>query len=114
MSTYDEAFAADVDGLMDFAGESVTFTPLAGVARVISAIVHRRLPRRNDDNAKLFLANLDVSVANDGTNGISTSESGLIGGTLAIPERVGEAATNYTIQQHSIIDHDAVWIRLRF
>lgn len=92
--------------LADF-GETVTYVPLSGSERSISAIVDRAPPMPPAGSpVKAGLApKITAEVANDSTNGITSSELNTGGDKLKLAVRIGEAATARPII--TVLRHDA-------
>jgi hypothetical protein len=66
--------------------ESVTYTPASGTARTIAALVLRRQPAPYGNSISPVL---QVSVANDGTEGISSASINAGSDTITVAERPG-------------------------
>jgi hypothetical protein len=116
MSDATDLFAdAFTDVLIGERGESVIYTPLRGTARTISAIVTRDMDAPiseigggNPGNSPRLV----VEVRNDGTLGIVSSDTALIGGTISVAERVGQTAKALTIRPPNPFYHDAAIVRI--
>jgi hypothetical protein len=97
----------------DFA-ESVTYYPRSGSSRSINAIVSReQIATFSEDGGQLNLPSFQVHVANDSTNGISSSELDLGGDEIAIPPRDGKSAARKAIMQLLIQDHGMMVLECR-
>jgi hypothetical protein len=95
-------------------GESVVVTPKGSMARTISVIVDREAIKPSEENPKLGGPALKITARNNAILGISSSETGLIGMTIAVALRIGEAASTFTVRESSILMHDSGIIQLGF
>jgi len=73
--------------MMSKFGESVTYTPLNGSARVITAVVDREPPA--PAGSPVSEPRIEVTVYNDATTGISTAELNTGGDMLTAAWRIG-------------------------
>lgn len=97
-------FSGDTLAMLADSGESVTYTPLGGTARTITAIIDRQEVSTINGSEPQRQMVITVVVANDATLGIASSAINLGGDTITLPVRYGNTATQRRIAR--IIDHD--------
>lgn len=82
----------------DFAEPVVYWKRGAAAGRNINAVVIRQqLATVAEDGSETLLPSWEVHVANDSTDGISTTELGLGGDQIQLPPRDGQSAVKKTI-----------------
>jgi len=92
-SYFDSFFAASgFPVLLTQFGETVTYEPVGGVRRSVSAIVEREPPATYDKNGNVALYAARIRVLNDSTLGITGEE--LIEGqdTVSLLQRIGDSS----------------------
>ena len=77
-------------------GDTVTYRPLGGAARVVSAIIERE-EVRFVSVGEVPVQTITVSVKDDSVFGIATTEIDTGGDQIDLPLRVGETAVTRTI-----------------
>ena len=98
--SFDTEFIAEAwPDLKDLHGESVTYNPRAGGARVITAIVTRNPPAPVGAPDGAMLPSLIVTVENDSTSGISSAEIDCGDDTITLAERVGGDVAEHAISR---------------
>lgn len=111
--SFDTEFIAEAwPDLKELHGESVTYNPRAGGARVITAIVNRNPPAPVGTPDGLVLPRMIVTVENDDTSGISSATIDCSGDTITLAERSGGTAEEHPISRLANDDGGlvTVWI----
>lgn len=80
-------------------GEQITYVALNKVPRKIWAVVERGLPGQIAETPRGFGKHIKVSLINDATYGIPPDRLNTGGDYLMIPERIGQAATQFMLTQ---------------
>ena len=103
----------------DFA-ESVVYWSRAALSRgdtagrTIDAVVMReQITAFAEDGSQMNLPSFEIHVANDATNGISSTELDTGGDQIAFPPRDGKAAVRKTILQLVTQDHGMLVLECR-
>ena len=91
-------------------GEPVTYYPSGGGSRAIAADIIRDPPVRFEGTSRAYAPFMVVSVANDATTGISSSEIDKGGDKIDLPVKKGEIAQKRPLVQ--ILTQDAGMLRL--
>lgn len=97
MGFADDFLIEDASHYLAAWGESVVYTPRAGVARTITAIVDRRPRARMNVAGEVFQPAMVLSFKNSATTGIEPHDSACSGGTVSVAIRHGDTATTLTI-----------------
>jgi hypothetical protein len=112
MGLIDEALKSDADLAFvdtDTFGESITYTPLNGSVRTISAVVDRNPPILDANQATLHIT---VLVRNHATAGITAAEA-KVGGTIRLSRHVGQTAESFASISIEQEDAGMLFLRLR-
>jgi len=116
-ATLDNDFdtATESDAILFLAefGETVTYYPAGGGSRSIDAIVTREPTGRLDGASHGTTQKLMITVANDSTIGISSSEIDTAKDKVSLVNRIGEAAQQRIITKISIHDHGMMNLEIR-
>lgn len=98
----------------DFA-ETVQYWPRGALtARTIKAVVIREsIQTLSENNSETVLPMFEVHVANDATNGISSTELDCGGDQIAIPPRDGYAASRRAVYRLVTQDHGMLVLECR-
>lgn len=94
---------AGVPTLIDNAGETLTLTTPASASRTVVGIVNRGA-RQSLDGFDVSTPFIEVTLKNDATTGIATSEA-VTDFQIAVAERVGGTAVARGVKR--IVSHDA-------
>jgi len=98
-----------------FNNATVTYTPRNGVPVSVSAIIDWNPPVKADHVPQVKRPAVRIDVENHATRGISATDAGLIGGSIAFPEMYGSTRMKTAgIQQASIASVDGGRIVLEF
>lgn len=103
----DAAAFTDTDGF----GETVTYTPVTGSPRSISAFVERDPPDRISPDGDVYRPKMEITVANSATLGILATEIDNGGDTVTVAYPLGATAAAHAILGTPIVQ-DAGMIRL--
>ena len=96
-----DAIKAFLDGAA-FA-EDLTYTPKAGVPKIIKAvIIRKRLDPAYEDTGRVLINQGEVFVANDAASGVASINKGQ--DTVLFAETLGGTAINWVVAD--ILDHD--------
>ena len=90
--------------------EEITYTPATGTARTVRALVLRR---QTADYGNSVAPVLSVSVANDATSGISSTEINVGSDTITVAERPGATAVARNMGRLLTINSAYMTIELR-
>jgi len=87
--------------------EEITYTPKAGMAKNIKAVVERkRLSPAGEDTGRTLIDAVEIFIANDPVYGVTSINKG--GDTVALPERI--SGVNITWSVVEILAQDpGVW-----
>lgn len=89
--------------------ETITYTPKGGTAKTIAALIDRKpVNSVGEDSGRTLLGQIEIVIANDSENGISSINKG--GDTVSLPERVGDADIEWSVID--IVDQDEGMWRL--
>lgn len=80
----------------DEMAEAISYTPKGGIAKSIKAIVdRRRIIPAGEDSGRTLINQVEIVIANDSTNGVSSVNKG--GDTVSLPERIGGSNVTWTV-----------------
>lgn len=92
----------------DVFGESITYTPIGGVAATYNAVVDRRPPEPVDGQGYGVAPNVVISLIRD-ANGTNGPASVAAGDKVSLPERVGESSR--TMSVITVVENDTrMWV----
>jgi hypothetical protein len=94
--------AAASGGLLAHAGESVVYTPAGGVPRTILAIVTREPVAAIEGAGGVRRYRYTLKVRRHATAGILPTETGLVGGTIALTSYPGGPTVTMPIGNKSV------------
>ena len=104
-------------GLTAFFGaefvETVVYTPAGGRPRSIDAVVNREPIAAKPETPRGVAPRIEVTVRNDVTLGISSSEIDLGGDTVTLARRIGETAAARPVRRIVGQDAGAMTVELR-
>ena len=76
--------------------ESVVYTPKAGVAKSITAVVNRkRIDPAYEDTGRVLINQCEIFIANDATAGVVSISKG--GDMVSFPENISGSAINWIV-----------------
>jgi len=107
---FDQALIDSTDDFLTTFGESVTYWPNGGGSREITAVVSRDRPDDLDGAPHGQAPRLTITVANDDTKGISSSEVDTGGDKVALQVKIGESTQQRRITK--ILSQDAGMMKL--
>ena len=107
---FDTALAAATPEFLTMFGETVTYKPLAGGSRAITAVVNREGVGAVDGLPHGQGPLVSVIVANDAVTGISTADIDTGGDKVTVAWQIGETATDRRITD--ILSQDAGMLEL--
>ena len=112
-NTFDDQTETDASVFLDTFGETVTYYPSGGGTRSIDAVVSRDPIGRLDGAPHGKTQHIVVSVANDSSIGISSSEIDTGKDKIELVYRIGETAQQRVITKIVSIDHGMMHLELR-
>lgn len=112
MSDFEDNLAGiGLEFLTEF-GETVTYHPAGGSDRSILAIVERSGPAGLDGLPMGKAERLDITVLNDGTDGIDSADLNTGGDYVTVAARIGDTAGRRRITRVLAQDTDMIRVEL--
>ena len=107
---FDTLLTETASEFTDVFAEDVTYWPRAGGSRAIKAIVSRQTPEQLPGEARAHGMTITVTVENNATSGISSSEVDTGGDKIELARRIGETPIKRAINK--ILNQDAGMMEL--
>ncbi len=107
---FDQELIDTASEFLTVMGEAVTYYPIGGGSREITAIVNRHGPAGLEGAPHGSAPELSINVANDATTGISSDEVDTMKDEVNVAVRIGETAQRRLITE--ILSQDAGMMEL--